>query len=495
MKKYRVVCIDDDEQFLASLANSLPNKVAALCRDFECSFEFAASPEELFEMLASSSNDPPLAMVISDQIMPKMSGIEVIEKLKQDHPDMMAVLLTGYGGMESAKYAINHALLNQYVSKPIEDLQEFASLTANLLKCHHLDLEERQRTAELAATIESLRVSNEQIALMKAAAEQVAMLSKGLKSLDFEEVVDLVCHKVPKMFGARKGALCFAPTCNVSDIVKNDECVCAQTDLGMQAKVSRAVREGHVLFGDATTVCCRLGGQTPQIIIPLTINAGVITDGDSCEGWPGYLCMCDIEEAPSSMTELLAYKAELVSEILSVTLTNAKLYQKAKQDSEVDFLTGVSSRRVLEERLQAECDRAYRYDRAFCLAMIDVDQFKTVNDEYGHSVGDETLRHLARIIGEEIRKTDLLARFGGDEFVILMPETKLSDAIGASERIRAHAELGLARQGKAITISCGVAEWSSEECKTPIDLVRRADAALYQAKRAGRNRVETMTAE
>lgn len=494
MKRYRAICIDDDEQFLASLASVLPTKVAALCPNFECTFDFAASSQELFEMLADPSAEPPLAMVISDQIMPGISGIELIEKLKGDYPHIVTTLLTGYGGMDSAKYAINHALLDQYVSKPIEDIQEFAALTANLLKRHHSDQEERERTAQLAATVEELRLSNHQIRTMKTAAEGVAMLAKGLKSLDFEEVVDLVCHEVPKMFGARWGVVYFPLNANGIELVRREGCTIPLEELRSRPDMHAVVEERRAICKDGRFICEQCGRCPFNIVVPLCVTAEPLIAGESVADWNGYLCMCGVEEKPDDLKlqELIAYKSGLISELLSVSLTNARLYQKAKQDSEVDFLTGVCSRRVLEDRLQGEHDRAQRYRRPFCAIIVDVDDFKAVNDNHGHSVGDDVLRRLTEIVNAEIRATDTLARFGGDEFVILMPETKIEDATRAAERIRVSAEAGLTRHGHPITISCGVAQWSLSESHTSIDVLRRADTALYDAKRSGRNRVEVM---
>ena len=222
MNEYLIVCVDDDEQFLSSLAGALPSRVKALCTSFECSFEFVASAEELLELLAGTHGTPPLGLVISDQIMPGTDGIKLIEMIKADLPDVASILLTGHSGMESARYAINHHLLDQYVAKPIEDMDEFASTAANLLKHHHLNLQERQRTIELAQSNEQLRQSNAKVRAMQAAAEGVAKLSKGIKCLDFTEVVEMISHDVPKLFNAKRGVFC---------MVSEDEATVSTVDL------------------------------------------------------------------------------------------------------------------------------------------------------------------------------------------------------------------------------------------------------------------------
>ncbi|MDY7009723.1 MAG: diguanylate cyclase [Planctomycetota bacterium] len=490
MKEYQIICIDDDEQFLSSLAGSLPGRVESLCPDFKCFFEFVASSEELFRMLTEPEERPSLAMVISDQMMPGTSGIELIEKLKSEYPDMVSMLLTGHGGMDSAAYAINHHLLDQYVSKPIEDLQEFASMVANLLKRHYLNLEEQERTAQLAATVEELRISNERIRAMQVAAEQVAMLSKGLKSLNFEEVVELVSYEVPKIFQAERRVLYFVRDGCPIELVRRGDCPCPQPSLFSRVDAQQAVRDGEIRCGDVPDVCAELGGRSAHVVVPLVVTNVSSNHDQGEEDWRGYLCMCGMDSTAADSSDLMKYKAGLVSEILSVSLTNARLYQQAKKDSQTDPLTGVNTRRVLEEKLEAEHDRAVRYKRPFCVAIVDIDRFKAINDMSGHVVGDQALRHLADILHQEIRKNDILARYGGDEFVVLMPETDLDDAVNAAERMRQKVESNLVMFDQSVTISCGVAVWSGKGHETGTDMLRRADAALYEAKRTGRNRIE-----
>lgn len=490
MTEYPVACIDDDEQFLRSLAVSLPDKVAPLCEQFECVFEFVASPEELFGLLAGQPEPLPLAMVIADQMMPGMCGIDLIEKLKADNPDLVCILLTGHGGLESAKYAINRRLLDQYVAKPVEDLQEFGALVANLLQRHHLKLQERQRTIELDQTVERLRLSNEKITAMLAAAEEIAALSKGLKNLDFDDVVALVLREIPKIFRAGWGVLCFPQDGCPSGLVGRHNCPCPEPALLARVDLAEPQPLSRIACEEVPAVCSKLGGQSPDIVIPLTISGCTRQSGDALGQWRGYLCMCHVDDAVRASTELAQYKGGLVRDVLSANLTNARLYQQARRDSQIDPLTGVNTRRVLEERLVDEHGRAQRYGHSFCVAMVDTDHFKDVNDTAGHVTGDQVLRELTGILVRELRATDVLARYGGDEFVVLMPETKLGDAVAVAERMRHKVQARLKADGGPLTISCGLAEWSGAPGESGTDVLRRADGALYAAKRAGRDRVE-----
>jgi diguanylate cyclase len=164
---------------------------------------------------------------------------------------------------------------------------------------------------------------------------------------------------------------------------------------------------------------------------------------------------------------------------------------EAKREAGTDPLTGAANRRRLEEVLAAE---ATREDGApFSLLLLDIDSFKGFNDRYGHQVGDQALRLMARLLVEMVKGGDLVARFGGEEFAVVLPETDLAHALALAEKIRARLatqRVRLRRDGRtleAITISVGVAEFRPGERLE--DLVARTDEALYRAKRGGRDRV------
>jgi diguanylate cyclase (GGDEF)-like protein len=167
-----------------------------------------------------------------------------------------------------------------------------------------------------------------------------------------------------------------------------------------------------------------------------------------------------------------------------------------EQENITDPLLGIYNRRYLDRRLQEEFTRARRYSLPLSLLLLDVDHFKRVNDTYGHQVGDLVLNYLGKLLLSVIRATDIIARYGGEEILILTPNTTLSAAAMLAERMRQHVEtheLVLTsepdkRQAIRITISIGVTELGRDVANTA-ELVHNADAALYRAKEEGRNRV------
>lgn len=176
----------------------------------------------------------------------------------------------------------------------------------------------------------------------------------------------------------------------------------------------------------------------------------------------------------------------------ALALENADLHRKTEQLTVVDELTGAYNYRFFVRKLEEEKRRAIRYDLPLSLIMVDIDWFKKVNDSYGHEVGNVVIRELARVIQRCIRDVDVLIRYGGEEFVIILPQTQLIESSTIGERIRSQVEemiVDTGRVGKLkITVSVGVTSYP-ENGKSHEDLVTVVDQALYRAKGSGKNLV------
>ncbi|MDR2033063.1 MAG: diguanylate cyclase [Helicobacteraceae bacterium] len=166
---------------------------------------------------------------------------------------------------------------------------------------------------------------------------------------------------------------------------------------------------------------------------------------------------------------------------------------EATRQSQTDMLTGIMNRLKINELLNMEIDRAERYDQDLSVALLDIDHFKAVNDTYGHLVGDQTLKTLAQILTTRTRKTDFAARWGGEEFLLVLTNTQEEWAMRKMNQLREIVETHDFGSAPKITISIGVASYHAGD--TLESLVGRADVALYLAKEGGRNRVEVATNE
>lgn len=163
-----------------------------------------------------------------------------------------------------------------------------------------------------------------------------------------------------------------------------------------------------------------------------------------------------------------------------------RLEEELEQQATRDHLTGAHNRRAFDTAMRKAIRQAERSDNTFSLLLFDIDRFKSVNDQHGHETGDVILKRLATLVSQTLRSTDLLARWGGEEFAVLLQDTSASGASTFAERLRQQvAETRL--HGLAVTISLGIAEYHRGE--SPDEMLARADGALYRAKRAGRNRV------
>jgi diguanylate cyclase (GGDEF)-like protein len=163
--------------------------------------------------------------------------------------------------------------------------------------------------------------------------------------------------------------------------------------------------------------------------------------------------------------------------------------QAMEQLATIDGMTGIYNRRHFLSLADREWERARRYRRSLSLLMIDIDYFKAINDRFGHEVGDRAIVHVANLAGGCKRTSDVLARIGGEEFALLLPETEIAQAEALAERLRGEvAKCPLAEVSHSATVSIGVAT-ADEEMQGISDLMKKADQALYAAKRNGRNRV------
>ena len=177
---------------------------------------------------------------------------------------------------------------------------------------------------------------------------------------------------------------------------------------------------------------------------------------------------------------------------VSMVVDNSMLHQNIRDMARTDGMTGLLNHRTFMEKLAVEYKRIDREPRPFSILLMDIDKFKTVNDKYGHPVGDAAIRTVAKVLKETARGSDFVARYGGEEFAVGMVDTDSRGALRMGERIRKLLEKTTVTRvydgDLRVTVSIGVSSFP-EDTKNVEDLVTFADNALYQAKRSGRNRV------
>lgn len=193
----------------------------------------------------------------------------------------------------------------------------------------------------------------------------------------------------------------------------------------------------------------------------------------------------------SLMTAVCYYFSDIEKNISTPAIIELQILEETKKQSHSDGLTGLFNRRYFDEALQGEKNRAQRYNSTFSVFFIDLDHFKKLNDTYGHQAGDLTLKVVAEILQTMKRTEDTACRYGGEELVLILPETEKINALVIAERIRKRVEetvLEFEGTKFSVTLSGGIASYPSDG-KEIHELVQAADVALYQAKESGRNRI------
>ncbi len=192
---------------------------------------------------------------------------------------------------------------------------------------------------------------------------------------------------------------------------------------------------------------------------------------------------------PNAFRESELQSLESVADICANSIQNAHYVERVKQLAYLDGLTGIFNRRFFELRILEEIERARRYGTGMAVVMADIDEFKKLNDEFGHLLGDEVLRQVSSLFHQQLRKVDVVCRYGGEEFAILLTQISTQQATAITEKLRRLVEkFQFPGVPRTITISAGVASFPTHG-KTRDEMIRAADSGLYAAKQAGRNRV------
>lgn len=248
-----------------------------------------------------------------------------------------------------------------------------------------------------------------------------------------------------------------------------------------------ALRRGlpHDVPDPRTNLLCSHFVRTPDHgyrCLPLTVKGGTI----------GILYLGAVETAAEEDRDSQRQLAITVGEAIKLTMANLQLRKRLHEQATRDPLTHLFNRRYLEDTLPRELHHAIRRGTPLCIAMLDLDHFKNFNDTYGHEAGDLVLRETSRVLCENLRLSDIACRYGGEEFLLVLPDSTPEDTNQRLEQIRvAFAKMEIRNNGQVLatpTFSAGIAA-AKIHGSSPDDLLRAADDALYAAKQAGRDRI------
>jgi diguanylate cyclase (GGDEF)-like protein/PAS domain S-box-containing protein len=320
--------------------------------------------------------------------------------------------------------------------------------------------------------------------------ERTVLLSKMGKllqsAINMDEAVSIILGFAPKIFPDFRGALILVDAARSLLEVKGSWAACkmpaAPTFDMCSCWALRTGQRHFVEVSDHTAPCAHANTATdPYLCVPIMTQ----------EGAAGILHLQAILDTRDP------FEAELLitnsfAEQVGVSIANLRLQEALRQQSTSDALTGLYNRRYLEESLERELRRSARAKQPLSLVMLDLDHFKTFNDTFGHEAGDAVLREMGASLARTARAEDISCRFGGEEFLLILPGTSMEGARTRAERVRSQArKLAVMHQGKpvgTITVSLGVAAFPAHGSSAK-ELIASADAALYRAKNEGRDRV------
>ncbi len=457
MDKTRILLIDDDPSLRKTLAGILGAKG--------------------YEVLVAKNGADGLAVMAREEIclalidlgLPDIPGMKVLERIKADYPSTEAIILTGNATLDSAVEATNRGAFS-YLVKPYEIDQLLLQLRR---------AEEKRRAVEeiVSRTIELERINAELTTLYEVSLalsrtidlkELLSAVLPSLVALDVERF-----EPVAAAFLIEDDMLRLASHTGFSESqldscsnLRLGECIC-----GFAAQTGEIVITSDAVSDPRHAIRCP--GELPHgnVAMPLKIVDRVI----------GVITL-----KTKAGIEISQHTVRLLSTLgnqIGIAVNNARLYEEARNFSLHDPLTGLANRRFLNIQLEKSVDAAKRYGEKLSVIMLDIDHFKKYNDERGHLEGDRMLVRIAEILLEQMRSSDYVFRYGGEEFLAILPQTDLTTACDVAERLRKSVETAT-----GLTISLGVSTyreivWDND------NLIKTADTALYQAKQKGRNRV------
>ncbi|MFH1061605.1 MAG: diguanylate cyclase [Candidatus Omnitrophota bacterium] len=420
-------------------------------------------------------------VAIIDLKLPDAEGTYVLHNVKKTNPAICSIIITAYPTTESAIKAIQEEAY-EYITKPF-DIGHVKLVIKRGLEEKKLEFENKRLLSNLKKE--------------KAKLETMLQIGHAMSSiLNLDELATFIVNKITLVLKAK--------ICSLMLIDQDDETLVIKAAVGLDEAIIKTTRiklgqsisgwvaqhgepvlisniEDDIQFGRANLPKY----ETKSLLcIPLKVKdniLGVINVADKT---------MSIQE--NIFTEEDMHFLAVICNYAAIAVENALLYGEVKNLAITDGLTGLFNHRYFQTNITSEVIRVHRYPRPLSLIMFDIDYFKTFNDTYGHPMGDLVLSEIAKAIKKNVRKVDIACRYGGEEFAVILPETKINEAILVAEKIRTSVEkmrfnTGQGIKKEKVTVSGGVAQFKSGMSKE--DFVRCADDSLYKAKNEGKNKI------
>jgi len=444
----KILLVEDDAFFREIFSD--------LLREDGYVVDTASSGNEALFRLAQGSYD----LVVTDMVLQDISGLDVLARAKQLDSDTEVIVVTGYGNMESAIYALKNGA-RDYLIKPISH-DEFKHVVK-------LSMEQRRLLDENQGLKDQIRLFQ--------TSQTIA------NCIDIDRIQSLVLEAVIKETGVEKGFSCLRDASREIYLMESKGLSQEEAEqLNEEIKLAFNWEEEH--FSEPVNLKITLstlpaGEGAEFLLLPLSSKSVL----------QGVIILLN-NTGRELITPLKSGNIHFLVEQSSLALENAGRYSVAKDLLNIDELTGLYNYRYLEISLEREIKRAERYGLSMAVIFLDVDMLKVVNDTYGHLTGSRALKEIGAVLKKSVREVDIVIRYGGDEYTIILIETGRQGASIVAERIRKTIDqhkfiLGDSTEVR-LTASLGFACFP-EDTKSKLELLEMADRAMYHGKASGKN--------
>lgn len=409
-------------------------------------------------------------IVILDLVLPDMSGIELLRMFRNKSPEVCFIIFTGFASLSSAIEALKVGAYD-YIIKPF-DMEHLKLVIKRGMEKEKLLIKNKE-------LLERLEREKYKLEIILDAYKKISGILK------LEDLADFVADKAIQIAEAEKASLMIVDENCGELVLKGCKGIDLGTEkLGWRIKIGELIagwvaKEGEALLVSDIENDPRVKARANPsryktksfISLPLKSENRVI----------GVLNVTDKLAYTNIFTEEDLKFLTILAHQTVAQIENIKLYEKLSSFAITDSLTDLFNHRYFQECIHSEVLRAERYNHPLSLAMLDIDSFKLYNDKYGHLEGDRILKQVAVILKQHSRRVDVVCRYGGEEFMIVLPDTEANGAEIMAEKIRK------AIEEIKLSISAGIAVFEKGLSKD--DLIAHADKALYKAKAEGKNRV------
>ena len=463
----KVLIVDDDKFIRTIIKDALAGRYTTLEAD---------NGQAALDLILSIHPD----LVILDIEMPIMNGIEVCRIIKETEQTkrIPVVLVTAHTNRDEIILGMQTGA-DDYITKPVHPPEVLARVDAHLLYKNYYNELERRDLQMLLELYDIVTVLRNPMKILRFVVEKIA------------DVIEVERCSIISIKGVNEIVV---KACN--NLQENTE---IRLDLNRYPEIRKAI-ETHqaVIVNDVKNDL--LMEPVRQHVEPLNLNSLIVVPIIKKEAVIGTLLLRTTMNLKHGISERISKLTHLVANISANALENATLFESMQSAKDLfeemsirDGLSMLFTHRHFYERLEKEFSRAVRHHEPLSLIFFDIDNFKQVNDKYGHIRGDEVIRQIGEFIREYVREIDIAARYGGEEFVILLPKTELAGALETARRIsssiRSFRYEGMGEE--QITISAGISSYPGNGLQSFTQLVDMANQLMFKAKSEGKDRIAT----